>query len=220
MKKNKKGFTLVELIVVVALMVIIMGAVLSILRPVNNFYQKVNNTTHQEAACIAMGDSISDNIKYAKKVKITCSDTNPVPSGYKNYILIDNQSKRTGANGIAKECQGVIKQKIGGGAEKYLRTFDENNNASYEISVEQYGAGEGKNFIKLNFKAMAMKYESGSYVKNTENVYQYSKSIEFTNINNKQILSIKNDCNFSYMPYSGANSYPNYILIEYDNPDD
>ena len=37
MNKNQKGFTLVELIVVMALMAIIMGAVMAIMSPRRNF---------------------------------------------------------------------------------------------------------------------------------------------------------------------------------------
>ncbi|MGN0594841.1 MAG: type II secretion system protein [Hominimerdicola sp.] len=226
MKKNKQGFTLVELIVVVAIMTIIMGAVLSILKPVNNYFIKVKNTAHQEAACIAVGDSISDYIKYAKKIKIVCTDDDTAkPTGYKHVITIDNNEPRNsvGATGLARHCCGLITTEDTAGSNRILRAFDINNDASYCITVEEYGtATTNKNFIKLNFQAMALKYEGGAYVNNTDSIYRYSKSIEFTNINNKDLLvdNIKNDCNFSFEPYNGSNSYPKYIFIAYDNPDE
>ena len=227
MKKNKQGFTLVELIVVVAIMTIIMGAVLSILKPVNNYFIKVKNTAHQEAACITIGDSISDNIKYAKKITIICTDDiTRKPTVYNHIITIDNTAQRgsVGATGLARHCYGLItKEDTSTGTSRTLSAFDINNDASYCITVEEYGtANTNKNFIKLNFQAMALKYENGAYVNNTDSIYRYSKSIEFTNINNKDMLvdTIKNDCNFSFEPYSGSNSYPNYIFIAYDNPDD
>lgn len=107
MNKNQKGFTLVELIVVMALMAIIMGAVMAIMSPTAKFHNKVENTTNQEAVCIAVGDAIANEIQYARKVAVYYNDTNPgapPSSDYTKLITIDNTSR----SGSKKERRELL----------------------------------------------------------------------------------------------------------------
>lgn len=196
MNKNQKGFTLVELIVVMALMAIIMGAVMAIMSPTAKFHNKVENTTNQEAVCIAVGDSISDQIKYARSVQIISLpagidlEKKDIPENVTNYIKINNQNRRPtskkGAFGLFSK--GEIDSSKDFKNDTVIMGESFYGEDSFKITISEYGNTDNRNFIMLNFEGCPMKYESGSYTKNEDIVYNYSKSIDFTNINNKSML--------------------------------
>lgn len=68
--KKLKGFTLVELIVVLAIFSMIMAAVLSLLNPVADVYSSTANYEHARAASDNVRLYLQDNIKYADNLKI------------------------------------------------------------------------------------------------------------------------------------------------------
>lgn len=68
--KKLKGFTLVELIVVMAIFSLIMAAVLSLLNPVSDVYSSTANYEHTRAASDNVRLYLQDNIKYADNLKI------------------------------------------------------------------------------------------------------------------------------------------------------
>ena len=190
MKKNNNGFTLVELIVVTCIMTIIMGAVLAILSPVQKHFQKVHDTAFQETVCITLGDSISDNIKFAGNVYITNDTTSVDTTKYKHFLKIDNVNERAGAK---KNAVGVVTKGLSSnlGSEAVVLGSDFYGNDSYKITIGEYGrsnSGTSGIYIRLDFEGNSMTYENGAYVKNTTSTYKYSKSIEFTNMNNHDIL--------------------------------
>lgn len=126
--KNNSGFTLVELIVVMCIMGIIMGAVLNFLRPTAQLYNTTNKYLNQEEAVDMIADYLKDDLMYATGVFIIESnqaDINAVaqrtnaaltgtPDGkgldYKNCIVLDNASIRSSgtAAAIRKEATGTI----------------------------------------------------------------------------------------------------------------
>lgn len=69
-KKSLKGFTLIELIVVIAVFGLILAAALSILGPVNNIY----STTYRYSDSVAIVDNVSmyieDNLRYCNRMDI------------------------------------------------------------------------------------------------------------------------------------------------------
>ena len=188
MNKNQKGFTLVELIVVMALMAIIMGAVMAIMSPTAKFHNKVENTTNQEAVCIAVGDAIANEIQYARKVAVYYNDTNPgaPPScDYTKLITIDNTSR----SGSKKGAPGVVTKSDADGTNSSVIMGEPfYGEDAYGITIGEYSSDSGKCFLMLDFEGCPMKYEGGAYVKNTDVIYNYSKSITFTNINNSSML--------------------------------
>lgn len=192
MKKLNKGFTLVELIVVMALMVIIMSFVLNVLSPVNLFYKRVKNTTYQEADCITISNVIADNIKYSRSVLVSNGPASlGVNEVYKRCIVIDNTAVRPDSKQHGK-CDIKTYDVSTSGAlsnPRTLRGFDTHSDATFNITINDFCTADEQSYIKLDFKANPMKGTSGGYVVDNEIVYNYSKTIQFTNINLKDILS-------------------------------
>ena len=209
MNKNQKGFTLVELIVVMALRGIIMGAVMAIMSPTSRFYTKVENTTNQETVCIAVGDAIADEIQYARHVAVFTEDTNIPPANCSKLITIDNTTPRISSK---KKATGIVTKSDADGANFSVvmgeAFYDED---AYMITVGEYSTESGKCFLMLDFEGCPMKYEGGAYVKNTEVVYNYSKSITFTNINNSSMLK---NSTVSFSANIGTDNSKIYIYYE------
>lgn len=211
MNKNQKGFTLVELIVVMALMAIIMGAVMAIMSPTAKFHNKVENTTNQEAVCIAVGDAIANEIQYARKVAVYYNDTNSgAPSSeYTKLLKINNTGSRSGSK---KGAPGVVTKSDADGTNSSVIMGEPfYGEDAYSITVGEYNSDSEKCFLMLDFEGCPMKYEGGAYVKNTDVIYNYSKSISFTNINNGDMLK---NTNVSFSVNEGTDDSAIYIYYE------
>lgn len=222
MKKNKKGFTLVELIVVMALMGIVMTAVMMIIKPTNDIYRKVNVTENQEAVCILAGNDISGELKYAKDVAIIkCSSGTAFPTGfsasqYPNVIKIDNTAVRSDSK---KGAVGVFQKGTntgsGIGNMSYIVNQDIYDEDSYRITIAQYGKDTTTNYLTLNFAANSLDYDGHNYVENTDSTYNYSKTIEFTNITNRGMIGSTGTLDVT--PATGGSNEVIYIF--YSDPD-
>jgi prepilin-type N-terminal cleavage/methylation domain-containing protein len=69
-KNNKKGFTLVELIIVATIMVMIMGAILNWIRPMNKFYQRTQSLADTNDIGSLLMDYVDDELRYATNVVV------------------------------------------------------------------------------------------------------------------------------------------------------
>ena len=221
MKSNKKGFTLVELVVVMAIMSVIMVGVMMIIKPTNDIYRKVNVSENQEAVCIQAGNDISGEIKYAKNVAIfKCSATDPLPTAdpatYPNVIRIDNTAVRPGSK---KSATGVFQKGLNTGSGignlRYIINQDIYDEDSYRITIAQYGKDTTTNYLTLNFAANSLDYDGHSYVENTDSTYNYSKTIEFTNITNRGMIGSTGTLDVT--PATGGSNEVIYIF--YSDPD-
>lgn len=67
---NKKGFTLIELIVSMAILSILMTAVFAMFSPVNKFYVNTDNIDKRFTASNGIMNYISENIRYSKCIYI------------------------------------------------------------------------------------------------------------------------------------------------------
>ncbi len=116
--KNNSGFTLVELIVVMCIMGIIMGAVLNFLRPTARLYNTTNKYLNQEEAVDMIADYLKDDLMYATGVFVIRSnqaDINELAQreasmvgspfldnfDFKNCIVLDNTSIRSSGTAAA-----------------------------------------------------------------------------------------------------------------------
>lgn len=88
MKNNKKGFTLVELIIVSAIMVMIMGAILNFIQPMNRFYTRTVYNSDANDVGSTLQDKIEADIRYATSICIL--------EGYEGVPVIkDHYLRRT-----------------------------------------------------------------------------------------------------------------------------
>ena len=69
MKHRVKGFTLVELVIVMALFSLIMFSILQLLRPVSKFFVRSSNFENTTARVDNMKRAIEGNLKYANRVR-------------------------------------------------------------------------------------------------------------------------------------------------------
>ena len=69
-KKNLKGFTLVELVIVGTIMVMIMGMVLNLIQPMNRFYQRTQNLADANDIGGIVMDTVDNSVRYATDMVI------------------------------------------------------------------------------------------------------------------------------------------------------
>ena len=110
MKTNKKGFTLIELIIVSTIMVMIMGAILNFIQPMNNFYQRTLYNSDANDVGNILQDTFESEIRYATNICVLegyegvptivdgylrdSTGAKALNSKYTDVIVIDNESLR------------------------------------------------------------------------------------------------------------------------------
>ena len=133
-KKNNSGFTLVELIVVVALLAIMMGAILRLIDPIRNVYRDTYDTVNTKTVGETMISYVEDKIRYSTNVLVLenyvgVPEITPILGKksakvgaskyeYTNCIIVDNTNIRgsmfsdykgdTGTSYARKGCKGCI----------------------------------------------------------------------------------------------------------------
>ena len=109
-KNNKNGFTLIELVIVATIMVMIMGAILNWIRPMNKFYQRTQALSDSNDVGSLLMDSVDDELRYATNVVILqnyegvpqlsggflvdSSGNSSYGSKFTDVIIIDNNAIR------------------------------------------------------------------------------------------------------------------------------
>ena len=64
-KKNNSGFTLVELIIVIALLSLMMGAILQLMDPIRNVYHDTLDTVNTKTTGETMISYVEDKVRYS-----------------------------------------------------------------------------------------------------------------------------------------------------------
>ena len=104
-KTNKKGFTLVELVVVVAIFGIILGTILNFIKPANNLHNDVQATMDANIISSGVVEYMDDELRYATNVlvlqnyagvpKVSATGqvgTCPIP--FTSCLILDNKNFR------------------------------------------------------------------------------------------------------------------------------
>lgn len=92
-KTNKKGFTLVELIVVSTMMVIILGAILNLIEPLNNFYKNVQTTANSNDIGNMIMKYFESELRYSTEV-LVLEDFQGVPLVDDGRIVFSGGAER------------------------------------------------------------------------------------------------------------------------------
>lgn len=98
MKKKVKGFTLIEMIIVVALFGLIMAGALSLLQPIRRVYKDAFDFEGSRATVNNVRQFVEDNVKYANRIIVltNCNDIYTDLSSIANITDIADH----GSNGI------------------------------------------------------------------------------------------------------------------------
>ena len=102
--KNKSGFTLVEVIVVMTIMSVILGAILNLLRPVNDAFQKAKSVANTNQVGSGLNRYIESQLRYSTNM-LVLENYSGVPdvsatgtlansaASYTDCLVIDNIQK-------------------------------------------------------------------------------------------------------------------------------
>lgn len=83
---NKKGLTLVEILVVLIVTSILLACAMGMLAPVNNLLNSVKGNAHMDAACDTINEYLRGTLEKAEKVAvISYNDSNTIRNTWKTY---------------------------------------------------------------------------------------------------------------------------------------
>lgn len=210
MNKNRKGFTLVELIVVVTIFGVILGAILNMIKPANNVYHDADATMESNIIGSGLIDYLDDELRYSTNV-LVLKDYIGVPdvstsgtiggSGvtYSNCIVIDNNNlrgyslknysgsdtdtaaKRMGAKGCIINVGKVNTEGLNFNNSAVARGVDFYDNYKFDISAS-ISKIEKMSTLDVSLTAYQPTYENGSYTF-TKTKYKKDAAVNLTNIN-------------------------------------
>lgn len=213
MNKNRKGFTLVELIVVVTIFGVILGAILNMIKPANNVYHDADATMESNIIGSGLIDYLDDELRYSTNV-LVLKDYIGVPdvstsgtiggSGvtYSNCIVIDNNNlrgyslknysgsdtdtaaKRMGAKGCIINVGNVNTEGLNFNNSAVARGVDFYDNYKFDISAS-ISKTEKMSTLDVSLTAYQPTYENGSYTF-TKTKYKKDAAVNLTNINIKE----------------------------------
>ena len=86
MNKNRKGFTLVELVIVSTIMVMILGAILNFIQPINRFYNRTLAISDANDVGTTVMSSLESELRYATNV-LVLEDYEGVPKVKNGHLL-------------------------------------------------------------------------------------------------------------------------------------
>lgn len=229
MNKNRKGFTLVELIVVVTIFGVILGAILNMIKPANNVYHDADATMESNIIGSGLIDYLDDELRYSTNV-LVLKDYIGVPdvstsgtiggSGvtYSNCIVIDNNNlrgyslknysgndtdtaaKRMGAKGCILNVGKVNTEGLNFNNSAVARGVDFYDNYKFDIGASI----EEMRTLDVSLTAYQPTYENGSYTF-TKTKYKKDAAVNLTNIN------IDEDDSYNVNDYKDFSVHPDYV---------
>lgn len=230
--KNRKGFTLVELIVVVTIFGVILGAILNMIKPANNVYHDADATMESNVIGSGLIDYLDDELRYSTNV-LVLKDYIGVPdvstsgtisaSGvtYSNCIVIDNNNlrgyslknysgsdtdtaaKRMGAKGCILNVGKVNTEGLNFNNSAVARGVDFYDNYKFDISASISNIEEMRT-LDVSLTAYQPTYENGSYTF-TKTKYKKDAAVNLTNIN------INEGDSYKVRDYKDFSLTPDYV---------
>lgn len=234
MNKNRKGFTLVELIVVVTIFGVILGAILNMIKPANNVYHDADATMESNIIGSGLIDYLDDELRYSTNV-LVLKDYIGVPdvstsgtigaSGvtYSNCIVIDNNNlrgyslknysgndtdtaaKRMGAKGCILNVGKVNTEGLNFNNSAVARGVDFYDNYKFDIGAS-ISKIEEMDTLDVSLTAYQPTYENGSYTF-TKTKYKKDAAVNLTNIN----INEGNSDSYKVRDYKDFSVYPDYV---------
>lgn len=138
--KKLKGFTLVELIVVLAIFSMIMAAVLSILQPVSDAYASTANYEHARASSDNVRTYVEDSLRYADRMKILINASSLSEAEGEASAMISGFKNADGSDRIATGDTPVYIMELNNNTDSenrmgYVNVYQYTNGTSMTSSV-------------------------------------------------------------------------------------
>lgn len=149
MPRKVKGFTLIELIVVMATFSIIMFGAMSLMNPVNKVFVTTSRTESVSAAADNIRRYLELNLRYAECVTIT--NTEPTIQGLRGFIDSHYDGK------VIKDASGAL---VPASGDLYVIKINNANGGQIDQTRYSYTAGDSKgayltdptiNYATVNF---------------------------------------------------------------------
>ena len=237
MNKNRKGFTLVELIVVVTIFGVILGAILNMIKPANNVYHDADATMESNIIGSGLIDYLDDELRYSTNV-LVLKDYIGVPdvstsgtiggSGvtYSNCIVIvnnnlrgyslknysgsdtDTAAKRMGAKGCIINVGNVNTEGLNFNNSAVARGIDFYDNYKFDIGASISNIEEMYT-LDVSLTAYQPTYENGSYTF-TKTKYKKDAAVNLTNININEANEGDSD-SYKVRDYKDFSVAPDYV---------
>lgn len=221
-KLLKKGFTLVELIVVLMLMGIITTCIVMAIRPVTQLYADINYKYEEENSAITLFDFINGDLRYATKVNVVSKSSDDLlwlsaHSGeYKNFMMFSNDTRSISNKG----ARGYVKYGLTAGTAdwKYVVSESLYGENDYQFSIDSYDTALGQQSLTITAEAHPMKMtaDGAGFEVNKRKPYTYKEAIQFVNMRYAQSHVNHLTVNFNV----SVNSSDKYIFILYSKPKD
>lgn len=172
--KKLKGFTLVELIVVMVIFSMIMIAALSLLAPITNVYHNTAVYEHARASSDNVRLYIEDNLKYADKLRVVYNveDSAGVPSDVLSeaQALVDAYKNMSGEYGVGDSDNPLYIMK--------LDNVDKGKISIYKFDGAPSSVSVGTPYKQIN--------------ENLYNDYEFSFSLPNTSTENPGTFGVSN----------------------------
>ncbi len=206
--RNKSGFTLIELIVVMAVFGIIFAAILNLLNPLNSAYNNAETVKNTNQVGTQLIDYVDSQVRYATNV-LVLKDYNGVPAvsdsgkigsilvNYTDCLIFDNSNVRgsstnnydASANASRRKgCTGTIIHISGLNSGNYSLANSEigmgedfYGSESYEFDIDLVTQNKKQN-LDITVTGFQGKYEDGSY-KFEKTRYENSRAFDLANVN-------------------------------------
>ena len=158
--KKLRGFTLIELIIVMAIFGVIMAAAISLMSPVGKIFRNTAQYEQTRAAIDNTQRYLSGTLRYADRFSMYIQYTDPTTSSLEN-VINENNIKSNVANFAGKYfyCGDKSSQLTDpSNTPVYVLVFD---NQNYKISKYTFSPKSGNNWINtLNYDATSLSYSA------------------------------------------------------------
>ena len=156
-RKNLKGFTLLEVLIAMAISTLLLSGALALMIPSNKMFYDTAKLQQQRQICRTINTGINERIRFATDV-VVIKNTSDYPicltDTYKDYAVIRISEDDITYNGKTVKGRLFLKDKLFGGTEKKMLSDDsyEKYNYEFDITASGYDFTTGINVYRIDVK--------------------------------------------------------------------